>query len=138
MDAEIDDRDISITWDIGLGDHLRINRERLQQVVINLLKNALEAMPEGGKLAFRSFQDKDRMVLEVTDTGIGIPPESRGHLFDPFFTTRPGGTGLGLWIVYGLVRSMDGEIAVVSETGQGSQFKMILPVVEEMHINTDK
>ncbi len=130
--AEIGDRDIAIVWNNGLGDHLRINRVRLQQVVINLLKNALQAMPEGGKLDFRSFLNEDRMVLEVTDSGIGIPAEARGQLFDPFFTTRANGTGLGLWIVYGLVRSMDGEINFVSEPGRGSRFQVILPIVEEM------
>lgn len=127
IEAEINGRDIHLVWENDLDDRIRVHGRQVQQVVLNLLKNAVQVLPEGGTVTFRSFQDRNCVVLEVDDDGPGIPSEHRGHLFDPFFTTKPNGTGLGLWIVYRLVESMRGIIEVESEVGVGTQFQVTLP-----------
>jgi signal transduction histidine kinase len=105
---------------------------QLQQCFLNLIFNSIEAMPEGGKLSILSKPDKDgkNAMVEIRDTGCGIPEESMGHIFDPFFTTKGEGegTGLGLSIVYGIVRNHGGEIKVESQVGKGSAFVLNFPV----------
>ncbi len=130
VEAEIDGRNVNLIWENHLDDQVRINSRQVQQVVLNLLKNAVQVLPDGGTVTFRSFHDGDCVVLEVDDDGPGIPPDHRSQLFDPFFTTKPNGTGLGLWIVYRLVESMHGVIEVESEMGRGTQFVVTLPATE--------
>jgi two-component system NtrC family sensor kinase len=104
------------------------NPRDLQQVFLNLFLNAIQAMPKGGKLFVRgSLEDGDRVQVEVTDTGHGIPPEHLGSIFDPFFTTREHGTGLGLSISYGIVEKHHGKIDVRSQVGVGTSFRLSLP-----------
>lgn len=104
---------------------------QLQQCLANLVFNALEAMPEGGRLSIRSgFDQKNETVwLEVKDTGEGIPPENMPHIFEPFFTTRKDGqgVGLGLSMVYGIIGNHRGNIEVDSEPGRGTVFRVTLP-----------
>ncbi len=130
VEAEIDGRDIVFVWENHLDDRIEVNGRQVQQVILNLLKNAVQAVPDGGTVAFRSFQDANWVVLEVDDSGPGILPGNRSQIFDPFFTTKPNGTGLGLWIVYRLVESMRGVIEVESEVGRGTQFRVTLPATE--------
>ncbi|MDK1020583.1 MAG: ATP-binding protein [Candidatus Hydrogenedentes bacterium] len=130
VEAEIDGREIDLVWENHLDDRIKVNSRRVQQVILNLLKNAVQAVPDGGTVAFHSFQDANCVVLEVDDNGPGIPPGNRSQIFDPFFTTKPNGTGLGLWIVYRLVESMHGVIVVESEVGRGTQFRVTLPATE--------
>jgi signal transduction histidine kinase len=125
--AEINGRDIDFKWENHLDEKITINAKRVQQIVHNLLKNSVQALPDGGSVSFRSFQDGDCVVLEVDDDGPGIPKDHRTRLFEPFFTTKPTGTGLGLWIVYRLVESMHGVIKVESEVGAGTRFQVTLP-----------
>ncbi len=125
--VEIGDRPIKLNWDNRLMDGVELNLQHVQQIVVNLLKNAFENMPGEGTVNFRAVQDGDFVVLEVEDDGSGIAVEHRGRLFDPFFTTRPDGTGLGLWITYRLVRSMNGVLEVSSRVGEGTTFQVFLP-----------
>lgn len=125
--VELGDRSINLEWDNRLSADVVLNRQRIQQVVFNLLRNALQMMPEDGNVGFRAFQDADCIVLEVEDDGPGIASEHLKRLFDPFFTTRSDGTGLGLWIAYRLVRSMNGQIEVTSTIGKGALFQVFLP-----------
>ena len=105
---------------------------QLQQCFLNLIFNAIEAMPEGGKLSILSKRDKKgkNATIEIRDTGCGIPEENLDHIFDPFFTTKGEGegTGLGLSIVYGIVRNHGGEIRLESEVGKGTAFVLNFPV----------
>jgi signal transduction histidine kinase len=108
-------------------------RGQLQQVFINLSLNALDAMPEGGKLTIQAKKPPGRIVVRVEDTGCGIPAEIGRRVFEPFFTTKqPGqGTGLGLAVSYGIVQKHGGEIEVNSAVGKGTVFTVELPVLDK-------
>jgi signal transduction histidine kinase len=106
--------------------------DQLQQVFLNLLLNARDAMPDGGWLALRTRFDPtaDELVAEVCDDGNGIAPELVAHIFDPFFTTKPAGTGtgLGLAVSYRIVTAHGGRIEVAPNNGRGTQVRVVLPV----------
>lgn len=106
--------------------------DQLQQVFLNLLLNARDAMPEGGSLTARTFYDEEagEVVAEVADTGHGIAPEHLAHVFDPFFTTKPTGAGLGLAVCYGIVTAHGGRIEVAPGEGGGTLVRVALPAGE--------
>ena len=110
----------------------RINADggQLQQAVIALATNAIDAMPEGGTLTFRAFAEQRRIAIEIEDTGIGIPAEDLSKVFEPFFTTKEvgKGTGLGLAVCYGIITDHGGRLSVRSNVGKGSTFTIFLPV----------
>lgn len=107
------------------------NPEQLQQVVVNLLVNARDAMPDGGVLTVSTGKDIEnkRAVLEISDTGMGISDDEKDKIFEPFYTSKePGkGTGLGLYISYSIIKENRGEIKVKSAPGQGTTFGIYLP-----------
>ena len=109
---------------------VRAIEQQLQQVFLNLFLNARDAMPRGGWLTVTSRIDGERGVVEISDTGSGIPPEHLARIYDPFFTTKAigRGTGLGLSITYGIVREHDGTIRCDSAVGQGTRFTLTLPL----------
>jgi signal transduction histidine kinase len=111
---------------------IRGDERELQQCFLNLIFNAIEAMPEGGQLQIISELegDKNTARIEIRDTGYGISEENLGHIFDPFFTTKGEGegTGLGLSIVYGITKNHKGRITVNSKMGEGSSFVLTFPV----------
>ncbi|HEX9017142.1 MAG TPA: ATP-binding protein, partial [Chloroflexota bacterium] len=110
------------------------NPRNLQQVFLNLFLNAIQAMPDGGKLTVRATVQEDQLLrVDVSDTGVGIPPENLGKVFDPFFTTKePGqGTGLGLSVSYGIIEKHRGRITVSSKVGEGTTFSVFLPLKAE-------
>ncbi|HEU4329120.1 MAG TPA: GAF domain-containing protein, partial [Roseiflexaceae bacterium] len=103
----------------------------LREVLTNLMINAVDAMPEGGTLTVKTYDDPvaGEVVVEVCDTGMGMPPEVRARVFDPFFTTKgEQGTGLGLAVSLGIVQSHGGQIEIDSEVGAGTRFCVRLPV----------
>ena len=125
--AEIGDRDIQVIWENDTDQDLKIPG-KLEQIVFNLLKNAIEVLPDGGTVAFKMHLDGTYLDIEVSDDGPGIPSNIRNQLFDPFFTTKPNGTGLGLWVVYRLTQNLEGIIEVESEEGRGTTFHVAVPV----------
>ncbi len=125
--AEIGDRDIQVIWENNADKNLQIPG-KLEQIVFNLLKNAIEVLPDGGTIAFKMNLDGAYLNIEVSDDGPGIPVDIRNQLFDPFFTTKPNGTGLGLWMVYRLTQNLEGIIEVESEKGYGTTFHVAIPV----------
>ncbi len=108
------------------------DRGQLEQVLVNLVLNACDAMPEGGELVVRTGQLPGRVWLEVGDTGSGVPDALRERIFEPFFTTKPAGkgSGLGLSVVHGIVTAHGGEVAVRTGDRGGSTFRVILPRTE--------
>ena len=104
--------------------------QQIQQVLVNLIQNAVQAMPQGGALRLQVREAPPWAEIEVRDSGIGIPAKNLGRIFDPFFTTKaPGeGTGLGLSVSYGIVATHKGEIDVRSEVGRGTMFTVRLPL----------
>ncbi len=102
---------------------------QLQQAVIALATNGIDAMPSGGKLTFRAFSKGNRVMIEVVDDGTGIPPENMPKVFEPFFTTKEvgKGTGLGLAVCYGIISEHGGRLSVRSNVGKGTTFSIFLP-----------
>jgi two-component system NtrC family sensor kinase len=109
---------------------LRVNSRQLGQVFLNILVNAVQSIAERGVITVRTFTRPGEAVVEISDTGKGIPPEIVRRIFDPFFTTKvPGqGTGLGLSVSYDIIKKHGGRIDVSSEAGKGSRFAVILPL----------
>jgi two-component system, NtrC family, sensor kinase len=102
----------------------------LRQVFLNLLNNAIQAIGQDGVLTvITRTADNNQLLVQVNDTGCGIPKEHLAQIFDPFFTTKPQGkgTGLGLSICHGIVEKLGGRISVASEVGKGSSFTINLP-----------
>jgi signal transduction histidine kinase/ActR/RegA family two-component response regulator len=103
----------------------------LREVLVNMVFNAVDAMPSGGTLTLASDESDGQIVISVSDTGTGMSPEVRSRIFDPFFTTKgKAGLGLGLAVSYGIIRRHGGSIEVDSEQGAGSTFRLTLPVAE--------
>jgi signal transduction histidine kinase len=107
---------------------LWIDLEHLRQILLNLLLNSIQAMPDGGKVAIKAFQQQHTAVIILQDSGVGIDQEIISKIFNPFFTTRNEGTGLGLSIVHQLVVLNNGDIHVESEVGIGSTFTLRFPM----------
>ena len=127
ISVDIDDMNIEIVWDNSAEKDLLVPG-KLEQIVFNLLKNAVEILPNGGRVNFKMYRRGEYLNIEVSDNGPGIPVDIRSQLFDPFFTTKPNGTGLGLWVVYRLTQNLEGIIEVESEEGQGTTFRVAVPV----------
>lgn len=105
-----------------------VDAEQIKQVLLNLVLNAVQAMPAGGAITLRSRSGNGSVLLEVADQGIGIPEETQERIFDPFFTTRAGGTGLGLSIAYQIINRHGGHISVRNNPVRGVTFTVVLPV----------
>ncbi|MGZ3512400.1 MAG: PAS domain S-box protein [Thermodesulfobacteriota bacterium] len=103
---------------------------QMRQVMLNLFKNAKEAMPKGGTLFVRTSKEDSRILIHIRDTGIGIPEEIRGKIFEAFFTTKQKvkGVGLGLSVCYGIIKDHGGDIKVESQEGKGTTFAISLPI----------
>ncbi len=110
---------------------VRANEDQLKQVILNLILNAQQAMPGGGQLTIAVSQQGGEIHIRFTDTGVGISESDLGRIFDPFFSTKPDGSGLGLSVSYGIIEGHGGRIEVSSTIGQGTTFVVILPTDEQ-------
>jgi len=129
IDYKLKNMNIRLDLELNPIPPIHAQGERLQQVFINIILNALDAMPQGGTLGIRLTEGEGQAIVRISDTGTGIKPEHLTHIFDPFFTTKGigKGTGLGLSISYAIVKEHDGHIQVASEIGKGSAFTITLP-----------
>jgi len=142
-----EDLEFNVDLDPAVG-HIKADPGQMEQVIMNLVVNARDAMPHGGKLvvktacdilkngrlkAMTGFQPGPCVLLSVSDTGTGMSEEVKAHLFEPFFTTKPAGkgTGLGLATCFGIIKQSSGHIEVESELGKGTTFKLYFPQVQE-------
>jgi len=128
MDALARPRRATVSLE-GLEDlgQMAFHNNTLRRAVLNLVQNALDAMPQGGKLTLAGQRTAQAVQLQVRDTGSGIPPEHLGQIFEPLYTTKPGGTGLGLYITHEIVVAHGGQITVESIAGQGTVFTLTFP-----------
>jgi hypothetical protein len=110
------------------GVEVRVDRDLLKQAVLNVVVNAIEAMPEGGELQFASLVTEETAEIRISDTGPGIPPELREKIFRLYFTTRKEGSGIGLAMTFRIVQLHDGTIDFTSEPGKGTTFFIRLPI----------
>ncbi len=124
------DAPVDLSYDLDPGTlPVYADPAQIEQVLMNLVLNARQAIAGPGRVAVRTGRDGDAyVILEVQDTGCGIEPEVLEHIFDPYFTTRSAGTGLGLSMAFGVVKQSGGQMRVSSRPGQGSTFTVLLPV----------
>jgi signal transduction histidine kinase len=128
LEPELKDRDILV--DLELDSHLppvEADRDQLKQAFYNVIRNSLQAMRSGGFLRIRTGMDETHFFVSFTDTGGGISAENMGRIFQPYFSTKEGGTGLGLLIVRRIVRAHGGEVAIESAAGKGITLTIRLP-----------
>jgi two-component system sensor histidine kinase AtoS len=117
----------------GSGFTVQGDAELLKQVMLNLILNAIQAMPAGGRLSISALRHTDRRaLLRVEDTGCGIPRHLQQRIFDPFYSTKRGGTGLGMSIVHNIVTAHGGTVDVDSIEGQGTRIGIMLPLTEDI------
>lgn len=134
LDKEALYRNIRVEQDLQVDlPSIQSDHGKLQQIFLNIINNAIDAVDKDGVIQIRSRQENRQSVrVDISDNGPGIPPHVLKNIFEPFFTTKQGdekrGTGLGLSITYGLVKSLGGEISVSSDIGLGTTFSIILPV----------
>lgn len=136
LTADLAKRSVELKVEAASEDFIRADVDKMKQVLINFLQNAAESMATGGKIMLRSRRTKEPLhgqvvpvlVLEIADTGSGIPPEVQKRLFDPFFTTKEAGTGLGLCIAARIVEKHGGVIHYQTEMNQGTTFSIVLPL----------
>ncbi|MEZ5346298.1 MAG: ATP-binding protein [Pyrinomonadaceae bacterium] len=126
--------ELSLDSEISL---VNADEGQIQQAVIALSTNAIDAMPDGGKLTLRTFEEKRQVAIEIADTGMGINQEDLPKIFEPFFTTKEvgKGTGLGLAVCYGIITDHGGRLSVRSKEGIGSTFTIYLPTETDEQIN---
>ena len=126
---EIENRGIALKEKLARRLQLApLDPAQIKQVLVNLIKNAIQAMSKGGTLSLQTDSGVDGVVLTVADTGGGIPQEQINRIFEPFYTTKKMGTGLGLMIVQRIVREHKGRIELESHVGQGTVFRIWFPL----------
>lgn len=135
LENEFHLRHISLEKDLSSklpGANLDVNL--IQQVFVNLLINGMEAIGKNGVITVKSYfnSDRDSMKIEIADTGGGIPPEHMSKIFEPFFSTKSNGTGLGLAVSYGIIQKHQGDIRVSSQPGQGTSITIEIPLGQQV------
>lgn len=116
-----------ITYNLEESLYIDAEPKKISQVLVNLIKNAVEAMEQSGSIKVNAFLDRNYAVIEVTDTGVGLTNEQILLLGNPFYSTKAKGTGLGLMVTYRIIEALHGEIKVKSEKGKGTTFSLFIP-----------
>ena len=129
---ELNEKNIILKTDfIEKSPKILLDEKLFKQVMINLVQNAIVAMPEGGTLTISAKIKDDKYIISVTDNGIGMDENTVSRVFEPYFTTKVTGTGLGLTMVYKIIKEFGGNIDVKSEVGKGTIFTISLPIPQK-------
>ena len=128
--SEIDDRGISLIREFGDPVEIYVDPNRVKDALLNIIKNAIQALENHGTITLKIYRKNKTCILEIRDTGPGIAEEDLLFIFDPFYTTKKTGTGLGLTITHRIIEEHDGRIEVESKTGEGSTFRVVIPIKE--------
>jgi len=133
IDYKLKNMNINLKLDLKDVKPVWAQEDRIQQVFINIILNALDAMPDGGTLGISLYQQEDYNAVEIKDTGVGIKGQHLANIFDPFFTTKGfgKGTGLGLSISYAIIKEHEGHIDVKSIVGKGTVFTIFIPIKQK-------
>lgn len=115
-----------------------LDENLIEQVFLNLIDNAIWAMPDGGRLMITTNAGRDNFEINIADTGCGIPADDIAHIFDPFFTRKENGSGLGLSIVHRIIEDHKGSIEVESQLNEGTAFTIKLPICQDKGLKTEK
>jgi len=132
---------IHITLDLQIGSNAMVmgDDSELREVLVNMVFNAIDAMPEGGTLSLTTRTVDESVIIKIVDTGVGMYPEVRSKIFDPFFTTKgKAGLGLGLAVSFGIIRRHGGNIEVESQYGHGTEFRITLPLAKIVEKNVSE
>ena len=128
LEYDLTEKDIGLEKDYRCAAHIEADGDLLLQVLLNLLKNAINASLPGEVVTLACESDGDKIYITVADSGIGMSRDERKQMFDPFFTTRKAGTGLGLTVSHQIVEQHHGFFEVESEPGKGTSITMVLPI----------
>jgi len=111
-----------------------LDKSQITQVFVNILLNAIEAIGEQGSILVRSYTSRNQkeVIIEISDSGSGISPENLPKIFDPFFSSKPGGTGLGLAVSYGIIQRHHGQIHAFSRPRKGARFVIEIPIDKDI------
>ncbi|MCA9730009.1 MAG: two-component sensor histidine kinase, partial [Candidatus Eisenbacteria bacterium] len=139
LQGELRVRGIEMTMSVDAGvPEIASDPRQLEQVLLNLLKNSIEAMPDGGRIAVVAEARGDIVEVRIKDTGCGIREEHRAEIFDPLFTTKDGGTGLGLSFVQQALRELQGRVEFTSTAGAGTEFVLHFPAASSEAAGVDQ
>jgi signal transduction histidine kinase len=134
MRVEVENAGIELQVEYGKDIPLvPFDKRYMKQALLNLVKNAVAAMPKGGTLSLSIHAINDELKLAVQDTGTGIPEDKLGKIFEPYYTTRENGTGLGLTLTYKIIKEHGGDVTVLSRQGHGSTFTITIPIPQKDH-----
>ncbi|MGB8001873.1 MAG: ATP-binding protein, partial [Anaerobacillus sp.] len=121
--------DVSITTNIDIKPtYIRSEKRKFHQCLMNIFKNSIEAMPDGGRLSIEALIEESRLRVSITDTGIGMTEDQLSRMGQPFFTTKEKGTGLGMMVSHSIVNAMNGEIIYVSTPGVGTTVNLVFEI----------
>jgi len=129
MSKQLSESNVKVIIDfLGTIPTIKAVGSQMQQVFINLILNAVDAMPDGGVLNIKTRLLKSGVEIMFQDQGSGIPKEKQANIFEPFFSTKDGGTGLGLTVSYNIITAHGGTLELVPERGPGACFRIFLPI----------
>jgi len=132
MKFELSEAGITVDTDLTkTGPQILMDERYMKQAVLNILKNAISAMPDGGRLRVQTVQKDNELLLKISDTGVGIPDEHMDKIFEPYFTTKDFGSGLGLTLVYKILKEHMGDIEINSKVGEGTSITLSFPVPQK-------
>jgi len=128
MKFELEEANVSIAVDLHENPKIHMDEKYVKHALLNLIKNALDAMPKGGELTIRTRSNDEMVLVEISDNGEGIEQETLDKIFEPYFTTKDFNSGLGLTLVFKIIKEHNGEILVKSKHGEGTTFTLSFPI----------